>query len=108
MTFHSTKKKSDLTKKCLIAVTALTTFSIIGAASSSASTQSTHHHRHLMMMAVPQPQQTARDPQQTADSPRDAALRECNDAARKYTERDWQTLSAGTYAGCMTSHGQIP
>jgi hypothetical protein len=45
------------------------------------------------------------DPHQT---PRDAALRECNGAARKYTERDWETLTAGTYAGCMTSPGQIP
>ena len=37
-------------------------------------------------------------------APRDAALRECNGEAQIYAERDWETLTATTYANCMTSH----
>ena len=95
-----TKTKSELTRKSLIAATALTTFAAVGIASSSAATQ---HHRRLFMQA-PQSQEIARP--QSQQTTREKALQECNNAARKYTERDWQTLAAATYASCMTNHGQ--
>jgi hypothetical protein len=41
-------------------------------------------------------------------APRDAALRKCNGEAQIYAERDWETLTATTYANCMTSQNQTP
>ena len=98
-----TKTKSEHTRKSLIAATALTTFAVIGIASSSAATQ---HHRRLFMMVPPQSQEIARP--QSQESPRDAALRECNGQAEKWSDRDWETTKAATYQSCMTNHGQIP
>lgn len=95
MTSQRTKTKSELTRKGLIAATALTAFAVVGIASSSAATQ---HHRRLYMMVPPQSQ----------ESPRDAALRACNGEASKWTDRDWETTKAATYQNCMTNHGQTP
>ena len=39
---------------------------------------------------------------------RDAAIRECNGEASKWTDRDWETTKAATYQNCMTNHGQTP
>jgi hypothetical protein len=103
VTSQRTKTKSELTRKGLIAATALTAFAVVGIASSSAATQ---HHRRLYMMVLPQSQEIARP--QSQESPRDAALRACNGEASKWTDRDWETTKAATYQNCMTNHGQTP
>jgi hypothetical protein len=96
----------------IIVTLGLAASAINGAAWAAATTQ--HHKiapKHLCMNA-PDPNNqgkpgAARDPAKSGDA-RDAAIRECSGSARKYTERDWETLTAATFAGCMTSHGQTP
>ena len=100
-----TKTKSEITRKSLIAATAFTTFVVIGIASSSAATQHLHH-RHLFMMVPPQSQEIARP--HSEETPRDAALRECSGKAEKWSDRDWETTKAATFANCMTDRGQVP
>jgi hypothetical protein len=94
-----------------IVAVGLTASSIGGAAWAAATTQ--HHKvapssKHLYMHAPnPSDQSATRDPAKSGDA-REAAIRECSGAARKYTERDWTSLVGATYSTCMTSHGQTP
>jgi hypothetical protein len=89
----------------VVAATALAAFAVIGIASSSAATQHLHH-RHLFMMVPPQSQEIARP--HSEETPRDAALRECSGKAEKWSDRDWETTKAATFANCMTDRGQVP
>jgi len=38
---------------------------------------------------------------------RGAALRECNEKARKFDDKTWQTEQFAVYRGCMFNHGQM-
>jgi hypothetical protein len=100
------KTQSERTKKFLIAATALTTLAMTSTASAFAAPQHATQHRRLYMMVPPQSQEIARP--QSPETPRDAALRECNGAASKWSDKDWQTTKSATYATCMTNHGQTP
>ena len=41
-----------------------------------------------------------------AGSKRVSAMRECSEAARRYTESTWGTMEGYQYRTCMASHGQ--
>jgi hypothetical protein len=96
----------------IIVIVSLATSAIDGAAWAAAATQ--HHKvvsKHLYMNAPDPNNQSksgaARDPAKSGEA-RDAAIRECSGSASKWSNRDWQTTQAATYAGCMTSKGQTP
>ena len=94
--------RSSFAKGSFIVAVGLASSAIDGAAWASAST---HQHKvapsskHLYMYAPDPLDQSnpgaARDPAKP-DAAREEALRECSGAARKYTERHWVTLVAGT------------
>jgi hypothetical protein len=44
----------------------------------------------------------------TTDNGREAAMRECNAAASKWSNSTWETTQLATYGSCMTAHGQQP
>jgi len=105
------KSIKSLSTSFIVAV-GLATSAIDGAAWAAATAQ--HHKvapKHLYMNA-PDPNNqgksgAARDSAKSGDA-RDAAIRECSGAASKWSNRDWQTTQAATFAGCMTNHGQNP
>src|SRR5271170_6106142 len=43
-----------------------------------------------------------------ADADRDAALRDCDAAVAKYSNKDWQTTQAAVYGNCMAKYHQVP
>jgi len=104
--------KSIKSRTSIVVAVAIATSAIDGASWAAATTQ--HHKiapKHLYMNAPDPNNQSksgaARDPAKSGAA-RDAAIRECSGAASKWSNRDWQTTQAATYAGCMTNHGQIP
>ena len=103
------KSIKSLSTSIIVSV-GIVTSAIDGAAWAAATTHKVAP-KHLYMNAPDPNNQSksgaARDPAKSGDA-RDAAIRECSGAASKWSNRDWQTTQAATYAGCMTNHGQIP
>lgn len=95
------------TKKASIAL-AVAAVAVFGAAPAFAK----HHHRvvHQVARLSPAAYQQGLDSYGDIRSTpeRDAALRECNDAAQKYSDSSWESTKSAVYATCMTNHGQMP
>jgi hypothetical protein len=78
-------------------------------ATDATSTATHHHHRaaqstRSLHMEV---RQTGGAPART-ESGREAAVRECSNAASNYSNSAWQTTQFASYGTCMSQHGQTP
>jgi hypothetical protein len=93
-------------KKYLPLALAVAAFATVGAAPALARHHHYHHPIHRILNSYYQP---SNDPGEVHSSPeRDAALRECNTQAQKYSNSAWETTQFAVYGTCMSEHGQIP
>ena len=84
-------------------------------ATDSTTTTTKHHHHHRAAQSTQQLHMEVRDEGDQdrltppkMDAAREAAIRECSQAAAKYNFSTWQTTQFATYGTCMTQHGQMP
>jgi hypothetical protein len=91
-------------KKLLAAVALATLIAVPAFAATPHARTVAPQARHLYMYA---PGELA--PSQAAGGQsRDAAMRDCNAAASKWSNSAWETTQLATYGTCMTEHGQTP
>jgi hypothetical protein len=88
----------------------LTAIALAGLIATPAFAASSHHQTTLsarpLYMYAPGPSGDYA-PAQSGDARADA-LRECNEAAGKWSEQAWESTQSAVYGTCMTEHGQQP
>jgi hypothetical protein len=83
---------------------AMVAFATVGTAPAFAK----HHHRRIVRSDPPVHAATFDTGALRPSLTRDAALRECNTEAQKYSDSAWETTKSAMYGTCMTEHGQMP